>query len=280
VRTDFGYHLIEVLDQSIDAESGEVYEIEARHILLKVNPGTDTIDLLVEAAQGFRDRVDGSSFVTTAEAEAVELTSPAEFQEGRDIPSLPLSLTGSNWVFANETGDVSPVFENRDSFYIILVGQKTEAGTSPLAEVAAQVTLAIRKDKHRAAAKVLLDPAVGDVQMGRTMAEAAGNAGLVYAVTDTFTVNGNIPEVGYGTDFNKMAIEGEVGQVVPEVATLRGLYALSPVWIKSFDEEDFLARGNGIRNALNAQAENQVIQDWYEAKLAVANVEDLRFSRR
>ena len=50
VRTDFGYHLIEVLDQQADAESGEVYEVEARHILLRVNPGPATLDLIQQMA--------------------------------------------------------------------------------------------------------------------------------------------------------------------------------------------------------------------------------------
>ncbi len=41
VRTRFGYHLIEVLSQDKDKDTGEVYQVHARHILLKVTPGPD-----------------------------------------------------------------------------------------------------------------------------------------------------------------------------------------------------------------------------------------------
>jgi parvulin-like peptidyl-prolyl isomerase len=280
VRTDFGYHLIEVLEQQIDAETGEVYEVNARHILLRVNPGPRTLDLIQQKAEDFRDRVDGDSFVMTAEAEAAELLTPPEFQEGRDIPSLPQSLQGSNFVFAAQAGDVSNIFENRDALYIVLAGEVVPAGTAPLPTVAAQVTLAVKKEKQKEAARALLGPAVGEAQMGRTLAEAASGHGLLHAVTDTFTINGNIPEVGYGTEFNKAAITGTVGTLVPEVETLRGLYALTPLWISEFDEAQYTARREGIRQALSSQAQNEVLQEWYEAKLAQSKVEDYRYTWR
>jgi hypothetical protein len=52
------------------------------------------------------------------------------------------------------------------------------------------------------------------------------------------------------------------------------------LWIKPLDDEGFAARAEGIRTALTAQAQNQVINDWYEAKLAEAKVEDMRYSQR
>ena len=45
-------------------------------------------------------------------------------------------------------------------------------------------------------------------------------------------------------------------------------------------QRDETAAASETWAALKSEAENQVIQAWYEAKLAVANVEDLRFSRR
>ncbi len=277
VRTKFGFHLIEVLSQSIDEDTGEVYEINARHILLRVTPGPDTLDLLRDAADDFRSRVDGSSFVTTAEAEAMDLVTPQVFNQGRDIPGLALSLAGSNWVFAAEPGQVSHLFENRDNIYVILAGEVTPAGVAPLEEVTSRVSLAVKKDRQRDAARGKLSPAVGEIQMGRSMSEAAENAGLMFAVTDTFTVNANIPEVGYGTDFNKSAINGAVGELIPEVETLRGIFALTPLWISPFDEDDFAARRAGIQSALLSRAQNTVVQDWYTAKLEIADIVDLRY---
>ena len=277
VKTKFGYHLIEVLSQSVDEDTGEVYEVNARHILLKVTAGMDTLDLLRQSADDFRDRVDGSSFASTAEAEAMNLMTPPEFVKGRDIPGVPLSLGGSNWVFGSTPGNVSRLFENQDNIYVVLAGEITPAGLSPLADVTSRVALAVKKDKQLAAAKVRINPAVGEVQMGLPMAEAAGNADISYAVTDTFTVNGNVPDVGYGTDFNKLAMDGEVGVLVPEVATLRGYFALIPLWISTFDQTDFDTRRAGLQAALLSRAQNKAVEDWYTAQLEEAEILDLRY---
>jgi peptidyl-prolyl cis-trans isomerase D len=277
VKTKFGYHLIEVTKQSIDAETGEVYEITARHILAKVTPGPDTLDLLRDAAEEFRGRVDGNSFVSTAEAEALDLMTPPTFVKGRDIPGLALSVAGSNWVFGAKPGTVSRVFENRDSFYVVLAGQVTPAGLAPLAEVNSRVSLAVKKDRQLQAARAKLNPAVGEVQMGRSMAEVAEAAGLVHAVTDTFTVNGNVANVGYGTEFNRAAIDGAVGTLIPEVETLRGLFAVTPLWIAPFDQADFAARQQGIQQALLSRAQNQAVEEWYAARLEEAEIVDHRF---
>ena len=43
-------------------------ESNARHILLEVNPGPDTLDLLRDAADEVRSRVDGTNFATAAGA--------------------------------------------------------------------------------------------------------------------------------------------------------------------------------------------------------------------
>ncbi len=277
VKTQFGYHLIMVLDQSIDQDTGEVYEVFARHILLKVTPGPDTLDLMRDAAEDFRSRVDESNFVTTAEAEAMDLMTPPEFTKGRDIPGLPLSMAGANWVFGASSGQVSRLFENRDNIYIVLAGEITPAGLAPLAEVTSRVALAVKKDHQMAAAKTKLNPVVGEIQMGRTMAEAAANSEVLHAVTDTFTVNGNVADVGYGTEFNSLAINGEVGVMIPEVETLRGLFALTPLWIKPFDQADFEARRAGLLGALLSRAQNQAVEDWYAARLEEAEIVDLRY---
>lgn len=276
VKTKFGYHLIEVTELHNDTETGELYQVTARHILLKVVPGNATLALLKEGAQDFADRVDGDNFVTTAEAEAHDLLSPAAFIEGRDIPGLTLSLAGSLWAHRAEEGQVSPVFENRDFFYVVLAGAKIPAGPADLEEVRSQVVLALKKENNKKLAAAKLGPAVGEIQMGRTMAEVTADTDLKYAVTDTFTYNGNIADVGFGTDFNKMAIEGEVGQLIDEVETLRGLFALTPVWITPFDQADYDDRRAGIQAALLSRAQNEKVEEYFAELMDAAVIEDYR----
>jgi len=276
VKTKFGYHLIEVTDHHMDSETNELFQVDARHILLKVPAGNATLSLLNDAAKDFANRVDGSNFVTTAEAEAMDLLSPAPFIKGRDIPGLPVSMGGSLWAHRSNAGDVSRVFENRDYFYVVLVVGKIPAGPAPLEEVKSQVILALKKENNKKLATTKLSPAVGEVQMGRTMAEVAEGSGLKYAVTDTFAYNGNVQDVGFGTDFNKLAIEGKVGELIPEVETLRGLFALTPVWISPFDLDEFNTRKDGIQAALLSRAQNEKVEEFFKTALEEADIKDYR----
>jgi len=279
VRTDFGYHLIEVLEQMVDEDTNEVFQVHARHILVKVTPGNGTLALIQESAEEFLSRVDGSSFVSTAEAEALDLLRPVPFIEGRDLPGIPISLAGAMWAFATEADNVSRVFENNDCFYVVRADGVLPAGPSPLEDVRSQVVLAVRNHHKLELAQAQLGPAVGEVQMGTSMSEAATTHNLFYAVSDTFTFNSNVVNVGYGTDFNKMAIEGTAGQLVPEIETLRGLFSLTPLWIEPFDAMAFEAQAPVLRANLMARAQGEALEAWFETRTAAAEIKDYRFAQ-
>jgi peptidyl-prolyl cis-trans isomerase D len=276
VKTKFGYHLIEVLEQIKDEETGEVLQVKARHILLKVTPGPETLAMISEAAQAFADRVNGSNFVSTAQAEGLDLLAPDPFIMGRDIPGISFSLAGATWAHQAKVGQVSRVFETNDYFYIVLAGGLLPAGTADLEEVRSQVSLAVTRDHQKGIALERLNPVVGQIQMGKSMAEAAAGTDLTYAVSDTFGVNDNINHVGYGTDFNKLAINGQVGQLIAEVETQRGVFALIPTWIKPVDEADFATRQPGLREGLLGRERAQVMEEWLSERESKAEIKDFR----
>jgi hypothetical protein len=89
-----------------------------------------------------------------------------------------------------------------------------------------------------------------------------------------------VPEIGFGTDFNKQVIEGLVGRLTPEVETARGVYAGMPLWIKPIDEADFAARRPGIQQALMMQAQNEAVEKWLQEQVSAAKIEDRRAQLR
>ncbi len=277
VKTRFGYHLIEVLDQEKDPDTGEIVKVHARHILLKVTPGPATLDEVHQQAVDFATDAANADFQSVASKDSLEIITPEPFQSGRDIPGLPLSIEGSNWAFGTESGNTSPVFENKNFYYVLLAGDKVPAGAEPMDKVRGQVSAAINNANKAKIAGEKLSPAVGEVQMGTAMAEVAAKYDLIYAKTDTFTVNANIPQVGYGTDFNKLVINGTVGTLIPEINTQRGLFAAIPLWIQPVDENDFSQRKDGIMAFLLNQAQGKVAQQWLEDQKASAKIEDYRY---
>ncbi|MBD3221803.1 hypothetical protein GF314_11235 [bacterium] len=275
VQTQFGFHLIEVLEQEM--EDGEVARVHARHILLRVTPGEATRDAIFQRAEEFREQVTSASFLTLADQDTTcKVLSPRPFLEGRDVPGVSQSAAGSRFVFRAEPGEISPVFYTEDEVYIVMAEGIEPAGPRPLDEVRSQVVQAVKREKQRAEAQDRLSPAVGRVQMGEAMGDVAEELGLLHAVTDTISANSNVPDVGYATPFNMVALEAEPDQLVPEVETNRGLFALRVLWQEPFDAEEYAARRDQLRRVILQRRQNEVLQAWLDERRAEAEVVDHR----
>jgi parvulin-like peptidyl-prolyl isomerase len=275
VRTEFGFHLIEVLER--EEEDGEVARVHARHILLKVEPSAETRDDLFDRVGEFRAAVKPGTFLTLAGDDPdCEILTPRPFLEGRDVPGLAQSAAGGRFVFRAEAGEISPVFSTDRHIYVVLAEGVEPAGPRPLDEVRGQVRLALQRERQREEAIAQLSPAVGRVQMGESMADVASELGLIHAVTDTISANANVPDIGYATPFNVVALQADEGQLVPEVITNRGVFALKVLWKKPLDEQDWAARRDQLRDLLLGQKQNQALEAWFEARKEEANIEDWR----
>ncbi len=95
IQTQFGFHLIEVLEQETDEGETEVARIHARHILLKVTAGDATRDAVYERANDFRSTVTAMDFLTLADSDSTcQVLSPSPFFRCRGLPGLRHSATG------------------------------------------------------------------------------------------------------------------------------------------------------------------------------------------
>ncbi len=280
VRTDFGYHLIEVLDR--ETEGDEVQRVHARHILLKVRPGPETTSRLLETAEQFRDRAEAGGFAAAAEAagDSVQIIGPETVGAGQELPGLTGSLEGSYFALRSTAGDLSPVFENDDSFYLVAVDTLLPGGPAPLAEVRQRVVLGLQTDRKRQLAAERLEPAVGALQMSGDWAAVAQEHDLVHAVTDTIGASSNVPNVGFGTAFNMVALEAGKDQLVPRVETPQGLFALRAIWQKPLDEEAMAEQAPMLRARLLAAKQQDLLRTWYEEQTEQAKIVDQRDERR
>jgi peptidyl-prolyl cis-trans isomerase D len=278
VATQFGYHLIEVLDQVFAADT--LSTVHARHILLAIEAGEETVADIYNRADEFRRQATARGFLAAAAADSLEITSPPPFAEGREIPGLRNSLEGSLYAFSGAVGSVSPILQNDDTLYLVWIEGRLPEGPAPFDEVSTQVRSGWETAQKRQVAGQKVKAAVELIHNGQSFAQAAEATGLTQAVTDTFTASSNIPNVGYGTAFNSVALAIEPGALVPEIETSRGLFALRTLWKKPFDETDFEAQKQNLRNLLLSRKQREMIEEWYDQQLARAKIEDKRYTRR
>lgn len=274
VQTQYGFHLIEVLEK-ID-EAG-VPKVHARHILFKVTPGEATQNAIFERANAFRETATAQNFEAQANADtSCTLLVPRPFNEGRDIPGVRESAAGNAFCFRAEAGEISRVLASNDAVYIVLAGGVQPAGVQPLETAQGQIKMTLKEKRQREAARQRLAPLVARVESGQPMAEVATGAGLRYGVSDTLSVNSNSAEIGYSAAFMQLALQSPAGTLVPHVATSVGVFAFRVLWNPPVDEQQYGAIRDRIYISLLQRKQQAAIEAWYKQKLAEAKVVDRR----
>ena len=277
VRTEFGYHLIMVTNEK-PAEKGNREEIQASHILIKVAPGAGQLADLHEAFDAFHAAAQSKGLESAATEAGYTVTDAAPFQRDFNIPGLPNSLAGSSFAFSAKPGDLSPVYESDEGYYCVELVEILPAGPRPLDEVRTLVEAAVLQERQTESAAQKLRAAWSEIAGGRPMAAVAKAHGLVHAVTDTFTLRQNIPDVGFATPFARAAISLTAGGQLPEVRTTRGVFGLRVLWRSSFDEARFRVQRAEIANRLRQDRQQKLIEQWLKQLRDSARIEDLRAS--
>jgi len=108
VKTQFGFHLIQVVDEKLD-DKGKRTEVHVRHILLRRNASESTIELLRDEANQLHDQAERVGLEEAAKKLELEVTTTTPFQKTFNIPGVPNSLPGTRYAFDHEAGSLSPV---------------------------------------------------------------------------------------------------------------------------------------------------------------------------
>lgn len=275
VETPFGYHLIEVLEQTKDA-AGNVTQVHARHILFKIEPGEATLSSLGDVAQQFETEAAKKGFAAAAAASGAQVVTPDPASAQADVPGLPGSREGVASLAHAKPGKVTSVLENDDAFFVLCLDGVLPAGAASLDEVRSQVAAQVKLERQRELARQKVAAAVSEVRAGASFKDAAARNGLTAAVSDTITAQSNVPNVGYGSAFNRVAIASPVGTLVPDVETPRGVYALRDLWTAPLSDADFQAKRADIYAAVLNQKQSELLENWYTEQIAAAKIVDNR----
>jgi peptidyl-prolyl cis-trans isomerase D len=275
VRTQFGYHLIECTDEKLD-DKGAREEIQARHILLRLHPSQATLDELREAFYDAREAATVEGIAAAAEAAGYTVVETSGFSEGMNIPGVANSLPAGRFAFDRDAGTLSEVYENDDMLYFFEVAERIPAGYDSLENVRGIVRNNVLRERKIDIASQKLADAVAEVDANTDLGRLANSAGLSHAVTDTFGVRENIPDVGFATAFGRTAMQMEPGTFCRRVATPRGVYAFRLIWRSEFSEEDFRAQRASLAASMLYGRQQNALQQWLSHEIEDAEIQDLR----
>lgn len=145
VESQFGFHIVEILDQSRD-----VKKVKVATLARELEPSTETIQKYYSAASEFAGKNNTYELFTEAANNNHDLRvlKAANIKDiDKNIPSLDNSRELVRWVYQASQSDVSPVFDMDDKFVVAALTDIHEEGIAPLKQVEAEVIINVKKAK-------------------------------------------------------------------------------------------------------------------------------------
>lgn len=270
VQTSAGFHLIQVLSRKADS-------VHARHILIPIQRTDDSELRLLTLA----DSLEALGESMTLDEAAATLGIPVRQQVMTELfPFLAGAgqiSDGLDWVFSESTpGEVSPVFEDQQAFYMMELVSRTPAGVQPLETARPTIEQVLRLQKK-------LDRAQAEAGELKQAADSAGTLQVLEG-KDSLTVQEAgpntrsefFPGLGYqnkavGTAFGLS--DGEISSPIVTdnnvflIQTLERIPADSTAWEEQKDMQ---------RARLTFTVQQQRLQQWIEGLRDAADIVDRR----
>jgi peptidyl-prolyl cis-trans isomerase D len=272
VQTDFGWHILEVLDRDEDS-------VEARHILFSFAPSGDRELALLSLADSLEAMGRNRSLTEAAAALGLP-TAEAEISEGfAFLPSVGVASEGQDWVFEESegAGSVSPVFETSSGFYMLEVVAMRSGGVQPLADVRDQVEAILRSQKKTALAVERAEGLAGQLRSGALTLEAiAEREGLEVQEPLPFNRSAFVPGMGSVNAAVGAAFGTPVGSVAPAVAVDNRVYLMEVLSRQEADRTLFDITKSAFRAQVVNQLRQQRLELWLEGLRENTRIVDRR----
>ncbi len=270
VRTQFGYHVIKVLDRT-------KREVELIDLVLRVKASGQSIDAVYQKADDFAYLANDEGFERAAQNSSYPIREIPEFSEGGTIPQIGFNEAVMKFAFSSSVGDISNPISVSGGVGVFKLVSIREEGVRPLADVRLIVrSMTIRSQKM----KKLLDQVKAFhgslVSSGKLVVAAQSQAGIVARATGPFKATEAVQGLGMDLAFIGMAQSLEVGQTSKPFEGARGYYILQLTSKTPFDSTLYSSQRADLREQLLQEKRSRFSQDWVASLREQADIVDNR----
>lgn len=272
VRTDFGWHLIQVTERKGDT-------LALRHILLRVQQGDSAATATDRQADRLASLAAASDDPTKFDAAATELSllmTQVPVVEGQTAAYQGRGVRGiSGWAFSGvRVGEVSDLIDDEDGYYLVRLDSLTEGGMQSFERVQEDIIQALKERKAVDAIAAQAEAFLADAR-GSSLEAAAQKAGLQLQTPPAFNRRTFVPGLG----FNNEAVGAAFGAPMntPVMArTFDAVFVLRANMRSQADREDFELIKELLRAREVPAAREARIRSYLEELRRNADVQDLR----
>ena len=274
VRSEFGWHLIKVIDQR---KKGKDKEIKASHILLKTRISQETLDQLKLKAEEFVDQEKESDLIEVAEEQNLPVSETGWFFEGGYIQGMGTNPEVNEFAFKNKEGETSEIMETAQGFYVFQIKERRAAGISPLEEVKGVIKQKLSKAIADSLAYYEGQKIYDQIKAGTSLKKAATDRNAIYKESVEFSRNSVFPEIGRLPEFVGASFSlNSQNRLSPPIKTERGTYVIEFISRTGIDDSLFLSMKDSLSSAVLQNKQSQVYQDWFTQLRESAEIEDYR----
>jgi peptidyl-prolyl cis-trans isomerase D len=271
-RTQFGYHILRV--EGRKTEKG-IDEIHARHILMKVEPGTDTVDSLQTQLRDIITEIHDNGFEKTAADRKLKTFDSEPFPRGMFIKNIGFVPRIVSFAFNYGVGRVSYGIDGDSAIYLVKILEEIPERVKPFEEVRPQLVEELRSERSTSAARAQAESIRAEmVSSGFETVARAKN--LAVKETPAFKGNEQIPGVGVNTAFHAACRFLAVNAVSPPVLGQGRYYIITVVDRAEPDMAKYAEARQGIVDAMRSELADRFMANWYQGIREKAKVEDLR----
>ena len=271
VRSQFGYHLIEITSRKGN-------KVKGRHILIPIEIAgahRDQLDAQADSLEKLgADKADPAALDTVARALKLPVGKAGPVQEGTKLQVGNLVVPDAGlWAFEAKPGHTSQVIETSVAFYIFRLDSLQAAGVPPLSQVRQVVAYQASADKKLELGRQVAKEYQKRVEAGGTMAVVADSMKLPYKEFGPFSrVSPPLTDpVVVGAAFGL-----DVGQQSGMLDTKDGIYFMKALEHTKADSAAFVKDLDNYRSRMIGAARQDRVRSYLEALRQAAKVVDDR----
>ena len=277
VLSQFGYHIIKVNDRRT---TDDKEELNASHILLKIEMGPNTLDALKRKSTLFSyDASDPTiGFAAAIDSHQVETKKTANITAGSSaLRNFGPFRDAVRFAFDSQLDDVSDPLENDRYFIVARLDSILPEGTRSFEEVEGQIKNSLNQDRRLTATKVLAEQLREQFDHGTTFQEIKDNNDNVDLVSgDTKLLIRSFNRLGRSNFLVGALLKARTGDVIGPIKTTRGYGIVKVVDVSAIDSSDFEMKRDVIYKNIRSQRQSENFQNWYQNLRDQAEIVDNR----
>ena len=277
VLSRFGYHIIKVNDRR---NENDKEEINASHILLKIEMGPNTNDALKRKSTLFSYDASDPKIGFSAALDSHQVTTKKVtkiLDETTTLQNFGAFRQAVRFAYNSEVNDVSDPMQNDRYFIVTKLDSVLPEGSKSFEEVQNQIQNSINQERQFSQAKKLAEELREELGKGSTFQQLKDNFENIDLITgDTKLLIRSFQSLGKSNYFVGALASANKGDIIGPLKTPRGYGIVNIVDISPIDSSDFEMKHDVIYDNLSNQKRNTNFQSWYQDLLDKAKIIDNR----